>query len=411
MKLDRGELVLLTTAALGVGISSWVVWVSFTPEWKVMGVDFSVFYAAAHLASLGVDPYRSSANSVQDFANPPAIAFLLGPISGLPFRAAFALFSAVSTAIAGASIILYANRLGWRRSWLVAAAALSSWVGFQGLWWGQFDALLVAALLVAVLAARRGWYLAVGLVMGTAWVKPDLLWPAVLFFGIGLWPNRQATLRFAAGVVLTSIALLALDARFLSEWLRTLIGFGGGLTRQPDLAGFAAWVDALPASWHLGSGFSSPAVWAIMLLALAALGWLGRQVLTAPRWRSLSQERMVVWSVSLALGIWLLVTPYSHPSDELLLLPLLMLVVGTDASQAGQAWPAAALLTMATLPLTWNFPVLPVALTPVATAVLLIAGVRAFRRESAEPATLPPDLVLGSARLPSLVQHSPQPWP
>jgi hypothetical protein len=142
-------------------------------------------------------------------------------------------------------------------------------------------------------------------------------------------------------------------------------------------------------------GLASPLTWGIVLGAVASLVWLGHQILASHRWAGLSQDRRLLWAVSLALGIWLLAAPDVHPNDYLLLLPLLVLVLGKDASRAGRLGPAATVLLMATLPLPWNEP--PVGLTPVAVGVLIAVGAISFRRETDSTAVLPAKAVEGGA--------------
>jgi hypothetical protein len=68
------------------------------------------------------------------------------------------------------------------------------------------------------------------------------------------------------------------------------------------------------------------------------------------------------------VGIWLLATPYAHPNDDLLLLPLFLLTVGRDARRVRGLGLALALLAMVWLLLIWPGEVIPwvVGLVPLA---------------------------------------------
>lgn len=426
MRLDQGRLVVIAAAGFGFGISLWMVTVGhgalLLPGGDVPGGDFRVFYSAARLLAAGGDPYHlhalmaaeqrawpSAIVSTDPYAYPSALAILLEPLARLPSLLAYGIFVVLSVSSVSAVIVLFARRLGWRRGGLLAAAALTSWIGFQGLWWGQPDALLLAALLAAVLMAWSGQQLGAGVCMALACLKPDLLWPAAIFMGLALWPDRRATLRFLAGLSGASALLLALGLRLLPAWFHALTVFSSGIQHQSNLAGVAGWVDALPASWHVGTGLSSPLTWLIVLGTLAALGWLGWRVAASPSWAALSRERRILWAVSLALGIWMLATPYAHPNDDLILLPLLVAMVGRDACHAGRPWPTAALLLMATLPIVWNFHPLPVSLTPLAIGALLAAGVATFRRENELQGPLAQAVVIVAPAMPLALRESTPP--
>jgi hypothetical protein len=409
-RFQRGRVVVLIAAGIGVGLTAWVLSRSFPPSPLGLASDFRLFYSAAALVRAGGDPYRHAALALVEqrtwpapgvaisYVYPPALAALLAPLSRLPFWTAYVVYSLLGLAAASATIALFARRLGWRHGGLLAAAVVTSWVGFSGLKVGQEDMFLLAALLGALLLAWSDRALGAGLLMGFAWLKPDLLWPAVIFLGLALWPDRRAVARYLVGALATSAVMLGLSLRLLPQWLHAMTAFGGSIGYPPNRAeaGLVSWVDALPPGWHLGVGLASPLTWGIVLAALASLAWLGHQILASPRWAGLSRERRLLWAVSLALGIWLLAAPDVHPNDYLLLLPALVLVLGKDGASAGRLGPAATVLLMATLPLPWHVP--PVGLTPVAVVVLIAVGAAAFRRETEGSAQLPPRAVEEGAK-------------
>jgi hypothetical protein len=160
-------------------------------------------------------------------------------------------------------------------------------------------------------------------------------------------------------------------------------------------------------------------------LALIAIATFSIWMMTSSDWRRVSPVGRIAWGVGLPVAIWLAATPYAHPNDDLLLLPLFMLTVGRDARRVhGQGlalavlvvvwilliwpsgvvpWPlgllvlgvlAAALwhwrtdsrltgfgaglclLSLATLPAVWPFHLLQVGLTPVAVVLLVVEGAR-----------------------------------
>ncbi|MGH7608644.1 MAG: hypothetical protein ACREOD_01685, partial [Candidatus Dormibacteria bacterium] len=89
----------------------------------------------------------------------------------------------------------------------------------------------------------------------------------------------------------------------------------------------------------------------------------------------------VLWAVGLSLALWLMLTPYSHPNDFLLLFPLILALLGPDAARAGKPAVAVALLCVA-IPLgnfgsaLWPLGLNPAPLTP---GIVLAAALYFFR--------------------------------
>ena len=162
-----------------------------------------VFYRAARNMAEGGSPY-----SIPGFVSVPGLAVLLEPLTRLPFRTAELIFFLFTVGLADAAIVLFGRQLGWKRPQLLAAGALISWVGLSGLIQGQVDAVLLAGLLGGTVLALRGRFFLAGLLIGLLWLKPDVMWPAALFAGVALWPNRSALLRYLLGLALTTAAFL-----------------------------------------------------------------------------------------------------------------------------------------------------------------------------------------------------------
>ncbi|MGA7173492.1 MAG: glycosyltransferase 87 family protein [Candidatus Dormiibacterota bacterium] len=367
---DRRALLLLTVAGLSLGMAV------YSLHQIGPGVDFWAFYRAAREMLNGGSPYAA-----KEFVSAPALAIALEPLARLPFWDAYWVFLAVTGLLGAGAAYLFGRELGWRHPELLAAGGFVAWVGFSGLLQGQIEALLLAVLLGSLVLLMRGRTLAAGLVLGLFWLKPDVMWPAVLFAGVALWPERRTLARYLVGLCLTSLVFIGLGARFLPDWIHALTGLGAGAGGQPDLAGLPVLLEAAPKAWGLGTGFHSSVTWVLLVGALAGLGWLALRILRGRRWQQLPRERRLLWAVGLSLGIWLLVTPYSHPYDDLLALPLLVIVIGQDAVWTGTWGPAVALLLMAVAPIAWLW--VPIGLAWVGVGALLIASIATFREEAA----------------------------
>ncbi len=435
--------ILLFQIAVGasLGLAIYALTRFLPPRPYGLADDYRVFYAAARLLGAGHDPYRLPALQAAEqlvarypslqptldrFAYLPVAAVLLEPLSKLPFWASYLVFTGFGVAAALATLALLARDLGWTRLLALLMVVLVSWVALLGFAAGQFDALLFAVLAGAMLLAWHDRPLLAGLVLGLIWVKPDLLWPAPIFLFLALWERPRRALWFGAGFVVVSGLCLAASPSLLPEWWRAATGFAAKVgNRQPDLAGLPGLLGAAPRSLGLGTGLLAPGTVVVIAAALVGMAVFAAWMMLSPDWRRVSPVGRIAWGVGLPLGIWMLATPYAHPNDDLLLLPLFMLTVGRDARRVHGLglglsllaviwflliWPAEVvpwalgllalailavglwhwrtnpyftgfgaglcLLTMVLLPAVWPFHVLHVGLTPIAVLVLVVEGAR-----------------------------------
>ena len=226
----------------------------------------------------------------------------------------------------------------------------------------------------------------------------------------------------------------------MGEWWAAVVQFGHTIAGgQYDLAGLPALAAAAPRSWGLSPGLLQPSTLAVLALGLLAMLGLAVWMLTSPDWSRVTLVGRVTWAVALGMGIWLVVTPYAHTNDDLLLVFLLMLTVGRDARRVHGlglwlslavvtllllVWPAGvvpweaalvallataaalwrhrtdprltgfgaalALLSLALLPGVAPFHLLLVSLTPLAGLVLLVEGCRTCWLELGGAGTGPP---------------------
>ncbi|MHB8393666.1 MAG: glycosyltransferase family 87 protein [Candidatus Dormibacteria bacterium] len=431
--------------------------------------DFRVFYSAARMLAQGRNPYQlgplqaveqavahypSLQPALDRFPYLPITAAILEPLTKLPFWVAYSVFTGLGVALLLFTLALLARDLGWSRTFVLGLAVLVSWIALLGFTAGQFDALMFAVLAGAMLLAWHDRPLLAGLVLGLIWVKPDLLWPAPIFMFLALFERPRKAVWFAGGWLLTSALCLSVSPHLLNSWEHALHSFArgvGGL--QPDLAGLPGLLGAAPRELHLGTGVLAPGSLVVMAAAVLAMGIFGAWMMLSPDWHRVSPVGRISWGVGLPLAIWLAATPYAHPNDDLLLLPLFMLTVGRNARRVhglglGLAilvilwilliWPAGVvpwvvglavlavvcvglwrrrtdvrltgfgaglcLLALAMLPAVWPFHLLRVGLTPVAVILLVVEGARTCWMEVGGAGTGPayfPDHQLEPAVAPS----------
>ena len=417
----------------------------FPPSPYGLAEDYRVFYGAAHVVGAGANPYsqpviRAAEQAAQHyrhlqpaldtFVNPPFVAWMLVPLAAVPFWVSYGLFTLCGLLALGVAVPPLARDLGWRHWPALLAAVVLGWIGLLGFVSGQFDAALTAALAGAMVLAWRGRGGWAGLVLTAIWIKPELLWPAPIFLVVALWPERRGALRagwgFGAGTSVLWLIQAAVAPQLLFAWWAQLRDFAGQVAQvQPDLSGLPGLLGAVPQAWHLGRGLHGPATVALVGLGLVAMAVFGWWMARGRDWARVTRVGRVGWGLALPVGLWLLVAPYAHPNDDLLLVPLLLLTVGRDARRVhgfgligsvailvlfGLVWPLGlipavaavplavavaailwwrrtdprltglgtglAVLALATLPVVYQFHTLPVGLTSLAVLVLCVEGAR-----------------------------------
>ncbi len=292
--------------------------------------DFRTFDAAAQVLHHGGNPYdigqllamerRLFAMNAEQRAwathNPYVQGILplalLGLLSPLPWPVAFAAWSGLLLlCVAGATVAL--SRL-WpiaqrpSRTFLLAASP----VVFVGLLLGQADAAILLAQCACYLFLARRPALA-GLALTVGLFKPQIVAGTLLVAAFVCW--RERTLRryllgLTGGLVATAaVTLLCGSPALLFDWAGGLLGFGR------DVMGVQVNISSLTA---LGSLWWPHALMPVALL-LCVL-WCGGMFVLFRR----ADDPRQRWAlVALGQVLWLLATPYAHPHDDILLLPVL----------------------------------------------------------------------------------------
>ena len=412
----------------------------FPPQPYGIADDWRVFYAAATVVQHGANPYDATTihaaeqaaqhyqnvqPSLDDFTDLPIVALVLRVVTWLPYWASYAAFSAAGIVIVTASLFAWMRACGWRRPALWLLGALASWPVLLGLFSGQFDAVLLGATVAALLLMRRHRPVAAGLCMAAVLLKPHLLWPLPLLMFVAWLDDPRQAWRFAAsaaGVVVSGTLIGFLLVPKSSGFLGHLLGFGSRVADvQPDLAGVPGMVLHLPGGRTVSVAVAAVGVVAVLALA-AGIARRARRHGMGAHTRAL---------IPLAgLAVWLALTPYAHPNDDVLLFPLLALMLGRDAAAlegralaagvVAAAAVAAAFITapalgavviagaagwlvvqrhrvtaplatalafagLALLPTVWPFHVLTVPVTPVAVALTALAGLVSVRQTLRSP--------------------------
>jgi hypothetical protein len=190
--------------------------------------DFYLYYLAAQIAHvLGMaQAYNpmvflpalmaSSGRSVP-YLNPPLVAWLVTPLTALPFETALTVWR---IALAGSALLtwrLAAPGTGLRR-WAHLSAAASIYILYLGFRLGQVTLIVVAALAVCWWLIRHNRPLLAGVVLAAITLKPQFAFLVPLtLLAAGYWRVFSGFLLTA--VPLTALSLLAMGGKGIHDFL------------------------------------------------------------------------------------------------------------------------------------------------------------------------------------------------
>ncbi len=313
------------------------------PHETGLGSDFSAFYAAGLTVRAGHNPYNwtqlgqteAHVGTVVDpqlpmifnsYANPPLFAKVMAAYTIIPQPVAYAWWLAAMAAMLVGSLVIIAGLYSMRGPRSVAFLLLFAVtpIPIVCYYFGQQTPILLLALAGSLALLRRsrpGW---AGIIVSVAWIKPHLLFPViVVLIGILGW---SAARRFIAGLIGSSVVLGLLSwwttgSYLLWAWVQTLLVYAHRMDNgQPllsSLAGVYLSVVKRP--------------WSIVLNDVCMIGWIG--LMAVVLWRARRTGVTVnndggLRVIAIALVSWLLLTPYVHPADLVLLGMALPAVLG-----------------------------------------------------------------------------------
>lgn len=315
------------------------------PNGVRMGVDIGISFGAAQVSLQGGNPYDRDAvlraerallrrdgypaREIPPFrgfyrlsrrvGNPPLYFWALRPLLHLGFRTGAKLFIAAEyVAFALAFFVMLAG-FGWRRRLLPCLLFLAMPEPVFATVYGNANVVAFVGIACA-LALMRKHPIPAGGVLSLAWVKPQVALPvaALIVLFNAPRPRRMAAGFGAATVGFFCLTLLTTGWHSVLQWAHELVGYSGDLAAQTDMPTLSVWYS--PAS-------SVPmrlAFEALFLgLACALTGWWW--------WRNRSGMPLPLARSGWLWAVWMLATPFDHWHDELLLAPVVVAMLGTDA--------------------------------------------------------------------------------
>jgi len=334
----------------------------------VVGQDFRVFYSAATVIQHGGSPYdvralvrvedrlfptRSATERRDRRANPyiqgPLLALIFVPFLGFPPAVVYDIYAAALLAAAAVALLVL-DRVRRDGVGPIAHAPrralplLLSPVVFLAVLLGQPDPLLLLLFALAWHALQRRHIALASALLTVACIKPQIMIGPIVLLALLAW--RAGGIRSYVGGLLAGAAavvgccLLFAGPLVTGDWLRALVSFGSGTVyTQVDIAALSTlYLDWLPHALVPLAVIGAVAAWVVWAVSSAR--------------RGMSDASATLRWVGQGLCLWLLATPYAHPHDDVLLLPVLWLCATVRLATDRRALGALFATTWWFLPMT-----------------------------------------------------------
>jgi hypothetical protein len=267
----------------------------------------------------------------QGFAYPVYVVFMLAPLIGFPFHGVQIFFYWLLVGLTAASVWLWLRALGWELPGLAMASCialtLGSFPAVQGIKLQQLSLLVAALLAGSVASVASGFLFLGGALLALAMIKPQLTWPLVawlLLWAVGDWRARRK-LVFGFGLVMA--LLLAGAEILLPGWWRMFAEAIGQYHRYTqNQSVIEVMLNELfgPVAGGSVSRIGAQILAVVATIACGPLLWKLR--------RGQPDTSGFSAATALALALTVLVIPMFAPYNQVLLLPVILLLAREQAA-------------------------------------------------------------------------------
>jgi len=263
-----------------------------------------------------LDPRRpNDPRDQQGFAYPVYVVFLLAPVVDLPFAAVQTGFRWFLAFLTIASVLLWLRALRWRPSFaavaIIVVLALGSFPVLQGIKLQQLTLLVAGLIAGSILLIGENDLFPAGLLLALATIKPQLVLPLaawLVLWSLGDFHRRQ---RLIWGFVSTLAILFAASEYVLPGWPGRFKD--AVIAYRQYTEGAESILDVLV------TPFWGKVLAALMLLALAVLGWRLRR--TVPGSAAFNAMAALILSVTVVI------VPKTAPYNQVLLIPAILFLL------------------------------------------------------------------------------------
>jgi hypothetical protein len=327
---------------LVLGFLTWrlVAWLA-VPEHRGQADFVHYFYVAGWRLAHGLSPYDFVSHWGDSFYNPPWFALLLVPFSFLSVETASLCWLVLSLGLLAVSVTLAQRlcnlRLGFRRI-VIVSIALTWWRPVsEHLALGQSSLIVSVCTFVAILALHRGHPRLAGLTLVMAASKPQLLF--LLGPGMTIWEwRRQRSFGVLAGFTIGVAAVLLICLAITPAWVNDL------LKPRPESIGAHVNTRTL-----LVTAFGRTLAIEVLYIGMFLLG----SAATLLYWAK--SEAQLVYLACLTIPATLVLTPYAHLHDYVVLVLPLMLIAAKLSAVPGSWWVTAHIALVSWLVVSIDF--------------------------------------------------------
>lgn len=277
----------------------------------------------------------------QAFAYPLYVVFVLAPTVGLPFAAVQRIFLYFLVAFTAASVLLWLCAFKWQLRleskliWIVLV--LGSFPAIQGFKLQQLTLLVAGLIALSVAALASGRFVWAGVALAVASIKPQLVFLVVLWLCIWVLGNWKQRRRLFWSMVLSAAALVVAAEILRPGWI------------QEFRAASAAYYNYTGGGRSVLDVLLSPIVGRVISAFL-----VGGLLIALWRWRRAPENSSEFrYSLALVLATTLTVIPMFAPYNQLLLIPVLMLIVRAVRDLWTKSGISRGLTTIAALTIFW----------------------------------------------------------
>lgn len=278
----------------------------------------------------------------QGFAYPVYVAFYLAPTINLSFDVVRRAFFWVLLGLTAVSVPIWLWFLQWRVPlWTQASIAVltvGSLAVVQGLKLQQMTLAVVALMAVAIMLLVTDHQIAAGILLALATVKPQLVFPLLLWLAIWTASDWKSRYRWAASFLMTMAVLFVAAEIWLPHWIPKF---------WEAVREHQRYTEAVPILHKL-----TPAPWSGFLEVAAGMAaiyvcWKNRKYA--------EHSPAFAFNTCLVLAVTLVVVPTFALYNQVLLLPALLMLVRDQRAIWNRSLSGRVLLVAVAVLLSWQW--------------------------------------------------------